>query len=161
MKHLLFFLLLLSIAGSLSGQERKRILQGTVGVASPILDNGLGIHLGVNPAFQMRKQFFAEGQVSYIYTNAQSSFLAGETSTAHTANVLLGARVYLNSPAQTTRFFLHAMFGFFCHREVNQFEADEIGLGRALGGYVEFNRLVTGLAFNSPQHLILKLGYSF
>ncbi len=90
MRQTLFAFLFFSISAYTYAQQSPFSTSATVGLTSPLLDNGLGIHLGVNPAYALLPHVAVEGQLSYLYTNISGSFLSGNTGHYHAVNSLAG-----------------------------------------------------------------------
>lgn len=153
---------LFSLINLTNAQESRLELLPTIGVTSPILDNGIGFHVGLNPYVRINKRVSAEGQLSYIYTNITSSFLSGNISSVNSVNTLVGGRIYVNPEDKNTRFFLNLLIGLNYLKETNNIGGvGEYNVGFSGGTFIELNRVVIGLTFDTPQNLIFKLGYAF
>lgn len=159
---LFFLLMVFGLSNYFYAQEKRLEFQPTIGVSSPILDNGFGVYAGFNPYTRITESLYAEGQISYMYTHVSSSFLSGNIGFTHTANTLIGGRLYVNPDHHGARFFFNLLLGLNYLNESNKpGGADDITFGYSGGTFLELNRFITGLTFDTPQHLILKLGYSF
>lgn len=163
MKNLLIFLITVSFINHINAQDRQFSTLTTIGVTSPILDDGIGVHLGVNPHLRLTEKLSVEGQISYIYTKIGSSFLSGNTGSLNSINTLVGGRFYLNSEDKNTRFFFNLLAGLnYKKEEENSIAKDaEFNLGFSGGLFLGINKITLGLTYDTPQNLILKLGYSF
>lgn len=163
MKKLLILLAIFIFASHTNAQNSNFSVLPTVGITKPLIDAGVGIHVGVNPSYKLVNWFAIEGQVSYIYTNIFSTFLSGYKGSFKAGNFLAGGRLYLNPNAKNTLFYLNLLAGLKILKEVSNGIAreTEYGLGASLGGFVEYRRITLGLTFDSPQNSILKLGYAF
>lgn len=135
----------------------------TIGVTTRILDNGLGYHIGINPSYLLSPKVSIEGQVSYLYTKITSSFLSGKERKSQSINTLAGGRLYLNSEKRINRFYLNLLIGLNYNKEEfnNVKQSGEFGVGLSGGGFLEFNKFVVGLSYDTPQNLVLKAGYVF
>lgn len=162
MKLLHVFLLLFLYTNHLNAQVDKFSIEPTIGLTTPILDNGLGFHIGINPSVRLTQKLSAEGQISYIHGRA-NSFLSGNVNVVNSVNTLLGGRFYLNSEDKKTRFFFNLLTGLNYNNEKknNTSSEGEFQLGFAGGAYININRVIIGVSYDTPQNLILKLGFSF
>ena len=165
MRFIGFFMLLLLFTNQLDAQDKKLSILPNIGASTVFLDGGWGIHLGVNPSFEINKRFSAEGQVSYLHTRISDAFLTGETGKVNAFNALVGARFYLNSENKPTRFYVNLLTGLNYTNEINNPD-DSASIngftwGWSGGVFVDINRLVVGLSYDTPQNAIIKLGYSF
>jgi hypothetical protein len=163
MKNLLLFLIMVGFVNYAKAQDQKFSALATIGVSSPILDNGIGFHLGLNPCLRLTERISAEGQISYIYSKIGSSFLKGEQGYFNSINTLAGGRLYFNSGEKKNRFFFNLLVGLnYKKEEENNIEKDgEANLGFSSGVFMDLSRITLGLTYDTPQNLILKLGYSF
>ncbi|MEZ4983606.1 MAG: hypothetical protein R2795_00970 [Saprospiraceae bacterium] len=163
MKNLLICLIIVGFVIHTNAQDQKISTLATVGVTSPILDSGLGFHVGINPSFRVSEKFSGEGQISYMYTRIKSSFLSGDTGFVSTVNTLVGGRYYLSTEDKETRFFLNFLIGInYINEEENGIEKDgELNVGLSAGSFVDFNGIIIGLTYDTPQNMVLKVGYSF
>jgi hypothetical protein len=145
------------------GQQNKFSILANLGVSTPILDNGIGATLGMNPSFRLNKYFSIEGQLSYIYTKTYASFIAGKQGQNNAVNFLAGARLYGNKPGKSIRPYLNLLVGLnYAKDELNGkvFES-VLNPGLSTGIFVEFKKIVVGVTFDTPQNLNLKAGYIF
>jgi hypothetical protein len=165
MKKTTIYLILLLLSSQLFAQAPKKAFSTTasLGITTPLLDGGLGLHLGGNPAYALSDYIALEGQLSYIYTRVTGSFLSGRTGNSHAVNTLAGGRFYLHAPEKRTRIYFNALLGgnYFQEKMSGQMEQREWGLGFSLGGYVAVSRVVVGLSYDTPQNVILKAGFIF
>lgn len=149
----LVFITLFCLSFATTAQNKFSVLP-TVGVATPILDNGLGFQLGVNPSYAITPNFSLEGQVSFTHINA-TSFIAGEDKTTNSFYALIGGRLYLAPESKAFRPYINALIGGFNNN------TSDGNLGFSTGGFLELNRTIIGLSFESSQNLVLKLGRVF
>ncbi len=158
-KSLIFFAII-SFGVISNAQKSNFMTSSTIGVASPILDGGIGLHIGINPSYSLSNKFSLEGQVSYFHTKISSSFLSGNTGSVNSINTLAGGRLYLNSEERTNRFYLNLLVGGNYYKEKrNGFKKDgEINVGFSTGAFFELNKFLIGLSYDTPQNLILKIG---
>ena len=135
----------------------------TVGVASPLLDGGVGFHIGVNPYYSVSSYFAFEGQISYAYVNITSGFLSGETGNTNTGNFLVGGRLFFRSKEKKVRPYINLLMGAMINREVSreQVFGPDLSFGGSVGAFVEIDRFVVGASLDSPQNVTLKVGYLF
>lgn len=144
---------LLCVNFTIQAQSRFSILP-TVGIATPILDNGLGFQLGVNPSLAIRPNFYAEGQLSYTYINT-TAFISGEAGSSSSFYALIGGRFYLTPETKKIRPYINGLVGGFSSND------SDGNLGFSVGGFIEMRRTVIGISFESTQNLVLKLGRVF
>ena len=161
LRYPLFFLLLLCYGGNATAQGFS--VAGTVGYAVPILDNGSGFHVGVNPFYDIGNYFAVEGQVSYARVEVNGGFLSGEQSIDKSFNVLAGPRLYFTSPARKVRPFINALFGLnsFNSERINRDDVQNSMLGISVGAYANIRQFVVGLALETDGLVALKAGYAF
>ena len=155
-------ILCLLLGYSLSAHSQDRAFSTTLslGIGSPLLDNGPSFHFGLNPNYQLAPIFSLEGQVSYIRTQINGSFLSGRTGNSNTLNLLGGGRLYLLSEGRKLRPYLNLLVGTVYEQEqLDGTESSQWGFGYSAGAYVEFNDLALGLSLDAPQYLLLKVGY--
>lgn len=162
-KSILFFAIVMGLTSQANAQQKKLLVQPTIGVTAPILDGGIGFHLGVNPSIRITQRFSIEGQVSYMNSQITSSFLSGNVGSINSINTLAGGRWYLNDEEKTTRFFVNLLGGlnYFNEKIDNRADRDQYDVGASVGGFVELNKILIGLSYETPQNVVLKLGYSF
>jgi hypothetical protein len=159
-KALLIVVLLFS--GSLANAQSNNFSTlTTIGISTPIVDNGNGYHLGINPSYLLSNNFSLEGQLSYLYTKISGSFLSGNEGKSNAVNALVGGRLYLTSAAKPTRLYFNLLVGInYNKEEINSIKGDGmINAGFSAGAFVELKKLVLGLSFDTPQNLVLKVGY--
>jgi len=149
-----------------NAQTNDFSITATVGVGTPILDNGIGWHIGVNPGFSVSEYFAVEAQVSYFNTKITGSFLSGDTGKAHAVNGLIGPRLYFTPQDAKVRPYINGLIGGLYNREIKEriggtSTISEFDIGFSGGAFVEIDKFVVGLSYDTPQNLILKVGYSF
>jgi len=155
--------LLLFIVCELRSQSNEFSFLPNIGVTSPFLTEGLGIHIGFNPSVTVSQRVSIEGQVSYIHNPVKSTFLSGLTREDNTINMLAGGRYYLNPVSKKTRFYINLLIGGARYHSVRSSGkiSKGVDLGVSSGFYAEFNRLVLGATIDTPSNPVLKLGYIF
>jgi len=154
----------LALVGTFANAQNNNFsVMPTLGVSTPILDGGVGFHIGVNPSLSLHEYFAAEGQVSYNYTKITSGFLNGDTGTAYSANFLLGPRIYFTPEGAKVRPYINALVGGLYYNEAaDRVDSDsEFGLGFSGGGFVKIDRFVVGLSYETLGDIVLKVGYTF
>lgn len=163
LKKYILILTLLSFVMFANAQKGDFAIAPTIGVTTPILDGGIGFHIGVNPSYSILPSFSIESQLSYLYTKISSSFISGKTGMSNSVNILLGGRQYLNSNEKTTRFYLNLLVGGNYNKQKLNGESyeGEFNFGISAGGFFEFNKFLIGLSYETPQNFILKMGYVF
>ncbi|MFK7933937.1 MAG: hypothetical protein AB8G22_10540 [Saprospiraceae bacterium] len=162
-KRFFVILILLSVGKLLPAQDTNFSTSTTVGITTPILDNGSGFHIGVNPAYSVSPRFSLEGQVSYLYTKINGSFISGNQGKSNAVNTLVGGRLYLSSEERPNRLYINLLVGGNYNNEEIDGRANggEFSGGFSVGGYVAFRKILLGLSYDTPQNLILKVGYVF
>jgi len=161
-KYILIFVLLL-FTFSIKAQKNNFSSSANIGISTPILDNGIGFHIGLNPAYALHSHFSVEGQISYAYTKISGSFLSGNEGNISSINALAGGRLYFNAEEKTTRFYLNFLLGGNYNVEAidNIDKGGEFGMGFSGGVFCEWNNLLVGAAYETPQNVVLKIGYIF
>lgn len=135
----------------------------TIGVTSPLFDDGIGIHVGINPSYPLSNLFSLEGQISYSHTKITSTFISGNQGFGNSVYALLGGRLYFNSEKRINRFYVNLLFGGNYNKEVKNGAIQDGGfvMGVSGGAFVELNKFNIGLSYETPQNLIFKIGYIF
>lgn len=154
---------LLLLALNTNAQSHHFSSSATIGVTAPILDNGLGFYVGFNPSYALSPFISAEGQISYLYTKTTSSFLSGKMGYSNSVNTLIGGRLYFNSQEKTVRLYINLLAGVNYNKEESDGikKESEFSPGLLGGLFLEFDKLLTGITFESPQNMVLKVGYIF
>ncbi len=161
-KNLLIIVIFFHLAFLLNAQKDNFSTAAFSGLSTPILDNGIGLHLGINPSYSLFSHLSIEGQISYVYTNITGSFISGNEAKTNAFNTLLGGRLYFNSESRKTRFYINLLMGGNYNVTYRSSEKmTEYIIGLSGGGYVEREHLLFGISFDTPQNLILKIGYVF
>ncbi|RMG72612.1 MAG: hypothetical protein D6722_05155 [Bacteroidetes bacterium] len=160
--RILFVLPFFLILTCVQAQDRAFSTTLQAGLANPLLDNGIGFHVGVNPTYALEPVFSLEGQLSYAYTRVNSSFISGDQGHAHALNALAGGRLYIAPAHSQLRPYLSLLLGVYRGQEtINGVqETATWGLGFSGGAYFQWRRMVAGLSFDTPQNIILKVGYT-
>lgn len=157
-------MMFLALVGTIANAQNNDFSNTlTVGVSTPILDNGVGFHVGYNPSLSVHEYFAVEGQLSYLYTRVTGSFLSGDTGKIHSVNALVGPRVYFTPQDAKVRPYISALVGGLYNNEIMDRidSAPEFGLGFSGGAYVNVNQFTFGLSYDAPGNVILKAGYTF
>lgn len=162
-KSIILILAILAFGLVSNAQDNKVSTLVSAGITTPILDNGTGFYLGVHPTFQLSSRIYAEGQISYMYYKITSSFISGNRGDVNSVNTLAGLRLYINAPKKRNRFFINLLGGLnYIKEKINGVERDgEFGFGISTGAFLQINRIIVGLSFDSPQNYVLKVGYNF
>lgn len=155
--------LAISLSFSAIAQSDKYSTTASIGITSPLLNKGLGFHVGVNPKFSLTPGFALEGQVSYIYTHIGSAFLSGKESNYNTINVLSGGRLYLSDESARQRLYLNLLLGgnYLNQRFQSGAKSESYNLGFSSGLYIEGSQIVIGISYDSPRNNVLKVGFIF
>ena len=163
LKRKLFLVLLLPLSFFLHAQQSNFSGIATLGIGSQILDESIAVHAGFNPSWALNPSFSIEGQASYIHTQINGSFLSGRMGTANAFNLLLGGRLYLIPKDKKNRAYINVLIGGrYSEESLEGLEQNAgLGLGFSGGAYLEVSKFVVGLSYDTPQHLFLKLGYTF
>lgn len=130
----------------------------TIGLNIPILDNGIGFHIGINPAYSFSSFVAVEAQVSLGHIKGVGAFLTGESSSQTSFNVLVGPRFYLLSEEKKARPYLNLLVGGMQNSESDYIEYT---VGASVGGFVEINNFLLGVSAETPGNIIVKTGYVF
>ena len=157
------FILLVIAAAQLSYAQPKDFSNSiTVGITTPILDEGAGIHVGVNPAVLFSHRFAFEGQISFMRTKIKSAVASGRMGRINSVNILFGPRLYLISREKPTRLYLNVLLGGNYNREQHeriQFENHQLGF--SVGAFLEVHQFLLGLSLDAPENLVVKAGFVF
>lgn len=155
---------LVSLTSSTFAQNGKFSGAASIGLTTPILDNGVGFSVSGNLSFNLTSHISAETQLSFLDTRTSSSFISGDKGNTSTLNYFLGAKVYLTSPEKSGRVYLNILPGINFNSESSDGSdrvKESAELGFSAGAYLEFRKLVTGISIESPQNLVLRVGYVF
>ena len=162
LQGILLFILLVIVVKMTHGQNRQLIASATLGITSPILDNGLGFYLGINPYLLITPNLAMEGQVSYTKVKISGAFISGRSGFNTNLNTLIGTRLYLNSKEKKIRLYLNLLIGGAYNRmQLNGLDPyKNFEMGYSIGSFVSFDKIIFGLSYenNNP---ILKIGYDF
>lgn len=150
-------LLFLSLCSTTIAQKRNFSISPTIGLNSPILDNGSGFHLGLNPAYAVSSRFTIESQISFAYAKTRQ-FLSGESDVQEDFNALIGGRLYVRSDEKKVRPYFNLLLGGTLNRMSDN---QEYIFGISTGFFVDIRRFLIGLSFETPGNVILKIGYVF
>ena len=155
--------MLVLVPQGLWAQKGTTNLMVSLGPSVPVLDGGIGVHLGVNPTLALNNHLAVEGQVSYLYTRITGSFISGKQGTDQTASALAGLRLYVLGPQKIVRPYVSALIGgaFLLEAYDGQEATRSWVPGLSLGAYVRFQPWTVGLAVESAANVVLKVGYHF
>lgn len=155
----MLFCLMLAISSI--AQQSTFYTSATIGIASPVLDNGVGFHVGVHPSTTLTDRLSFDSQISYLCTDVKSGFLSGGDFNIHSFNMLGGGRFYFNSSEKTNRFYINLLLGGNYNVESNGVVTIDrnFKLGFSTGAFVKLKRLLLGISFDAPQHRVFKVGY--
>jgi len=162
-KKKLLLLALISLGLISNAQKSSLSVSPIIGLTMPILESGIGFHIGINPAFSLSPRLSVEGQISYSYTNISSSFLSGNQGSDNSILSLIGGRLYLNSEEKTVRFYLsYLLGGMYRIEEINGIKNEgEFGIGFSGGFFLEWNKFLAGISGDTSDNIVLKIGYVF
>jgi hypothetical protein len=148
---------------NLNAQGNSFFLIANSGISTPLLEEGIGFHIGLTSSYSLTQHLAVEGQVSYVRTNIKSAFISGRSGIANTCNLLAGARLYFNSEDKKVRPCINLLLGgMYNDEEKEGLDLDpEFGVGLSLGTFVEINKLILGVSFDTPGNIIFKVGYRF
>jgi len=157
---ILFMLIISMFQPEANGQRQSLRTLVNVGLSTPFLDKGIGLHLGLNPSIPLFPFLSVEGQVSYLYTQTTSSFISGKKGQSHSLNFLAGGRLYLHRKERKNRLYMNGLIGgnYLKEKLDGQRYIEEFNTGISLGAFYEMKRIVIGLSLESPQNLIMKAG---
>ena len=149
----------------MNAQSSKLHFLGTVGITTPILDNGVGVTLGFNPSYAVGEIFSVEGHVSYTFTKVSGTFMGGGKATVNELSACIGPRVYFNKADKKTRFYINLLYGITLEEDTDRSDvfkdSYQLSPGLTTGFYVERGPMVCGIAFQSTFSYALKIGYQF
>lgn len=156
-------MLTIGFSSSVFAQKGSFTTNATVGVTTPILDNGIGVHLGINPSYALFSHFSIEGQLSFIHTNVKGAFISGKEEKVNAGNALVGGRLYFTAPEKNLRPYLNLLLGgnYTQEKQEDGETTANFGPGFSAGAFLEVHQFVVGGTFDTPQNLILKVGYIF
>lgn len=162
MIRLLTSTLFMCLCLTAQAQRDRFTVTPNLGVAAHLTDAGLGIHLGVNPSYRILPWLSAEAQLSFMGMELFDFSLSGQPvnkANLVTAQVMGGLRIYLANDKRKVRPFINGLWG------VGYVDEDGIVPGPeaagSLGFYLQWKKMVGGLAVESPGIMILKFGYAF
>jgi len=156
------FLVLITL--SLFAQKGTYKTAATIGITTPLLDNGTGFHIAINPIYGIGSHIALEGQVAYGNAKITGSFLSGNQGKLISFNALAGARAYLLSPEKNTRPYLNLLVGGVRLLETRDNQPagnPDYFFGFSVGAHVEISKFMVGLSYENFGLVILKAGYHF
>ncbi len=159
----IIIILILLTGSDLNAQNNSFAFSPNTGVSTPLLEEGIGFHIGLNPTYSLTQHLALEGQVSYVHTNIKSAFISGRSGSANSFNLLAGARFYLNSEDKKVRPYINLLLGGMYNDEEKEGLnlEPEFGIGLSAGTFVEINKLIAGISYDTPGNIIFKVGYRF
>ena len=160
------FLLCIFLSFGLFANAQNSKFESSVflGVSAPILDSGIGYHVGINPTYTLTSYLSAEASFSFIYTQINGAFLSGDKGHSNSVNAVVGGRLYFNSDEKKNRIYINFLLGGFYSNEDfedNMNDEDFYDVGLSTGAYLELNRFLIGVSLDTPQNLTLKAGFIF
>lgn len=138
--------------------QKKFSFTPTIGLNIPILDNGTGFHIGLNPAYKVASHFAIESQLSIAVVQDGSTFLSGESDDQNNFNALLGGRFYILSDRKKVRPYFNLLLGGTFNSKADY---QEYLFGVSTGLFVDLNRFLAGVSVETPGNIIIKVGYVF
>ncbi len=162
MKRLTILLtLFLSCTFFLTQLQAQRTSVGIMGGASfPILDNGLGVHIGIHPSYSLNSYVSLEGQASFTTNFIEDAFLSGETSRDQFMQFLAGPRFYFSSETSKNRYFMNVLVGWGARISTLSYRDNYNNyFGYSTGFYGQFSNWVMGVGYETPQNIFFKIGY--
>lgn len=148
---------------TLDAQHKSFSTALTVGTSTDILDGGVGIHFGINPAYDLNSYVAIESQVSYIKNWVSAGFINGESDKISAINAMIGGRIYICPKKMKARVYFNFLYG---SAQVTDFELDDTknkfrDIAASMGLFFSVKHFLIGLSAESPSHYILKVGYVF
>lgn len=157
-KSILFFLILFTSSLSTTAQKGDFSISASIGLNFPILDNGVGFFIGVNPAYCLSNNFALESQFSFATVPGGEGFLTGEPEPQSNFNFLLGGRYYILSEEKKVRPYINFLGGGMFNTDADYVE---LIVGFSTGAFVEIKQLIFGISAESPGNIIVKAGWKF
>lgn len=174
MKSLTLFLLSLCIFQS----EIKAQIPNSyiVSIGYPIglnLQTHYGLNLAISRYFETETYGGLEGQISYVYTNADFYYSNPGSlkyvERNHSLSCMGGIRLYLTKRKRKIQFYTNMLLGaYVLEREstdpfhVKDKFPDEIDFGFVIGFFFELrNGLIIGISGDEPGYLTGRIGYDF
>jgi len=132
-------------------------------ITTPILDNGTGFSLGLNPSKDLNRFIKAEMQINYNYTTISSSFVSGRTGSVNSGNVLVGGRLSFMPSEKPNRIYVNALIGANLSREMKDGleTQDDLLFGLSSGVYVKLKQFAVGAGVEAPAYFFVRAGYTF
>jgi hypothetical protein len=156
----ILFLTLL-VNPKLSGQEHNIQHLAVAGISTPVLDNGLGFHLGYQPGIDLSNYFSVEAYAGWSHTRINGAFLSGDTGSSQSLELLIGPRIYITRQGKKYRPSIHLLAGiqYLIEKEENDAPIKEFGLGVLPGISLDINRLQLGVFLSTPGLFGIRMGY--
>lgn len=158
---ILFLFLMNSCSYPVFSQEEHLRNVVSLGVSTPLLDNGWGIHAGYHPVFSISNYFAVEGYAGYSYNQITGEFLSGEQGSRHSSELLIGPRLYFIKKHKKFRPYINLLAGIQLNlkKEASENELD-INLGVSPGLYIDINKITLGFFLSTPEQMGFRFGYA-
>jgi len=161
-KQIVFIALILSFSTIISAQKRSVSFLGSLGIAKPLLDHGIGFQLSLNADYPISNYLSIEGQIDRTNMSITSAFLSGETYKNTSTSGLIGGRLYVNSVEKKNRFYFNILVGTHITRSSTESRyLPDTSSVFSLGGYYESGAFTTGLAVEGHSGFNFKVGLKF
>ena len=157
-KSILILLVLFTSSLNTTAQKGDLSISASLGLNFPILDNGVGFFVGVNPTYGLSNNFALETQFSFGFVPGGEDFLTGEPEPQNNFNALLGGRLYILSDEKKVRPYINLLGGGMYNADADYIE---VILGFSTGAFVEIKQFMFGISAESPGNIILKAGFKF
>lgn len=134
--------------------EKKRALSLTVGYVEKLDQfNGAssGVHLGANLFKPKARRWSYDAQLAVNIT--------GGSSTYFTPTLLGGGRYYFTSGEKPTRLFMNMLAGLALEVDFGDDFTEVLpDIGYSVGLYLQSRKFLYGVAVESPENLVFKVG---
>ena len=160
-QHIFLSLFMLMASFQCFSQMVKRQLYATGGLAFPILDSGIGLSAGLSGNLPLYRHFHIDGQISMTGAQINGTFISGRSGSTTSINALVGLRLYFNHRDKNKFFINYLLGGGYVNEELSGLDLKpEFDLAGCFGAFLEFNsKTVAGISFETPEFLILKVGF--
>lgn len=155
---ILIFLIFLTSSLNTNAQKSEFSISASIGLNLPILDNGVGFFVGVNPTFGLSNNFSLEAQVSFASVTSGENFLTGEPEPQSNFNALMGGRLYILSLERRVRPYINLLGGGMYNTDADYIE---VIFGFSSGVFVDIKQFMFGISAESPGNIIFKAGCKF
>ena len=166
MKNILTTALILFVIFGGSSQERKLDFNLSIGfllnhyeLGTSNVELAPGTHLSLNIYNRKEKKLKSEFQFSMNASGRGGSNMSGSF---FSTNLLYGLRYYLTQPDKNYQFYINSLIGpSYVNESGDDFTDNFFSFGYSLGAHTYFNKVSIGLAAESYNNFIFKLGYTF